>query len=49
MRIGQACEILLSRHWEIPLPMQLTNNKLSFLLTFNEHIHEVLISHLDAF
>ena len=28
---------------------QTTKNKLSFLLTFNEHISEVQISHLKAF
>ena len=28
---------------------QTTKNKLSFLLTFNEHIHEAQISHLEAF
>ena len=28
---------------------QTTKNKLSFLLTFNEHSHEVEVSHLGAF
>ena len=28
---------------------QTTKNKLSFLLTFNEHIHKVQIIHLGAF
>ena len=28
---------------------QATKCTLSFLLTFNEHIHEVQISHLEAF
>ena len=28
---------------------QATKSKLSFLLTFNEHIHEIQISHLEAF
>ena len=28
---------------------QATKGKLSFLLTFNEHIHEVQISHLETF
>ena len=28
---------------------QANKGKLSFLLTFSDHIHEVQISHLDAF
>ena len=29
--------------------IQATKNKLSFLITFNEHIHEVQISYLETF
>ena len=28
---------------------QATKGKLSFLLTFNEHVHEAIFSHLEAF